>query len=201
MKRLVVFFIILMAFLMVPFSVLADGVTENKKESETSENADNSSDSEEKKEKVNVYFFHGDGCPHCADAKDFFDSIEDEYGHLFELVSYETWKNADNADLLEQVGEVRDEEITGVPYILIGNKSFSGYRSDFNDDIIEAIENEYEVESSKRYDIMDFLDVINDDDDEKEKEKISSDILSLIIILATVGAVVTGIVFARKNNA
>ena len=199
MKRLVVFFIILMAFLMAPFSVLADGVTENKKESETSENADNSSDSEEKKEKVNVYFFHGDGCPHCADAKDFFDSIEDEYGHLFELVSYETWKNADNADLLEQVGEVRDEEITGVPYILIGNKSFSGYRSDFNDDIIEAIENEYEVESSKRYDIMDFLDVINDDDD--EKEKISSDILSLIIILAAVGAVVTGIVFARKNNA
>lgn len=199
MKRLVVFFIILMAFLMVPFSVFADGVTENKKQSEISENDDNNSDSEDKKEKVNVYFFHGDGCPHCADAKDFFDSIEDEYGHLFELVSYETWKNADNADLLEQVGEVRDEEIKGVPYILIGNKSFSGYRSDFNDDIIEAIENEYEVESSKRYDIMDFLDVINDDDD--EKEKISSDILSLIIILAAVGAVVTGIVFARKNNA
>lgn len=201
MKRLVVFFIILMAFLMVPFSVFADGVTENEEEPEISENDDNNSDSEEKKEKVNVYFFHGYGCPHCADAKDFFDSIEDEYGHLFELVSYETWKNADNADLLEQVGEVRDEKITGVPYILIGNKSFSGYRSDFNDDIIEAIENEYEVESSKRYDIMDFLDVINDDDDEKEKEKISSDVLSLIIILATVGAVVTGIVFARKNNA
>ena len=199
MKRLVVFFIILMAFLMVPFSVLADGVTENKKESETSENDDNSSDSEEKREKVNVYFFHGDGCPHCADAKDFFDSIEDEYGHLFELVSYETWKNSDNADLLEQVGEVREEEITGVPYILIGNKSFSGYRSDFNDDIIEAIENEYEVESSKRYDIMAFLDVLNEDDNEKKKD--SSDVISLIIILATTSAIVTGILFARKKNA
>ena len=195
MKRLVVFFIIVMTFLMIPFSVLADDVTENKNDSEISENED------QKKEKVKVYFFHGDGCPHCADAKDFFDSIEDEYGHLFELVSYETWYNSDNADLLEQVAEVRDEEIGGVPYILIGNKSFSGYRSDFNDDIIESIENEYEVESSKRYDIMDFLDVINEDEDKEEKEKISDDVLSLIIILATAGAVITGIVFARKKNA
>ena len=181
MKRLVVFFIIMMTFLMIPFSVLADGVTENKSGAETNEKEDSSNDEDKVKEKVRVYFFHGDGCPHCADAKEFFDSIEDEYGHLFELVSYETWKNSDNADLLEQVGEVREEEITGVPYILIGNKSFSGYRSDFNDDIIEAIENEYEVESSKRYDIMAFLDVLNEDDDEKKKD--SSDVISLIIFL------------------
>ena len=86
-----------------------------------------------------------------------------------------------------------------IPAHLIGNKSFSGYRSDFNDDIIEAIENEYEVESSKRYDIMDFLDVLNEDDDEKKKD--SSDVISLIIILATTSAIVTGILFARKKNA
>lgn len=206
MKKLGILFIILMTFLMIPFSVLADKATDSnvdnessEKEENVSDEEDNDEDEEEENMEVKVYFFHRDGCPHCADAEEFFDSIEDEYGHLFELVAYETWYDEDNAALLEEIAEVRDEEIGGVPYILIGNKSFPGYLSDFDDDIIDAIEEEYEVEVSKRYDIMDYLDIINDGEDKEETDN-SNDVMALIIILITIGAIATGVIFARKKT-
>ena len=94
----------------------------------------------DKNEPVNVYFFHGDGCPHCAEAEEFFDSIEDEYGDQFNLVSYEVWYDEDNAELMSQVADIRKEDGDGVPYIVIGNQSSDGYMSSDDNEIIEKIE-------------------------------------------------------------
>jgi len=47
------------------------------------------------KEKINVYVFYGDGCPHCHNAFNFFESIEKEYGKYFDLVEYEV-SNSEN---------------------------------------------------------------------------------------------------------
>ena len=42
-------------------------------------------------DKVTIYFFRGDGCPHCADAEEFFDTIknDNEYKDKFEIKDYE----------------------------------------------------------------------------------------------------------------
>lgn len=203
MKKISLSLVIMIAFLMLPFSVLADKVNtdsniENSQNQENSkvEDEDEDENEEEESKEVNVYFFHGDGCPHCADAKKFFDSIEEQYGHLFKLVAYETWYDSSNAALLEKVGEAREEDITGVPYILIGNKSWGGYASDLDEDIIKTIENEYNKPVDERYDIMDLIDV-----DDNEKEDYSDDAMILIVILVVTAAIVGGVVFARKKTA
>ena len=201
MKKIGLLFVIMITLLVFPFSVLADkntSSTDNSKNNEVEVEDQNDDEGEESSSKeVKVYFFHGDGCPHCEDAQEFFDSIEDEYGDLFELVAYETWYDADNADLLQQVAEAREENVTGVPYILIGNESWSGYASDYNEDIIETIEEEYKKEVSDRYDIMELIDTGETNED---KEDYSDDAMILIIILIIVAAIVAGVVFARKKT-
>lgn len=191
MKKFILLFIVMISFFSIPFAVFADdGESEDEK-------------IEEKDKEVKVYFFHGDGCPHCAEAKEFFDSIEEEYGDLFELVSYETWKNDDNAEGLQKIGEIREENIEGVPYILIGNKSWPGYIEDFNDDIIEAIKEEYEVEVDERYDIMELIDydfVRDGDSHQVEDKDYSNDVIILILILIVGAGIVSGVAFARKKT-
>ncbi len=191
MKKFILLFIVMISFFSIPFAVFADdGESEDEK-------------IEEKDKEVKVYFFHGDGCPHCAEAKEFFDSIEEEYGDLFELISYETWKNDDNAEGLQKIGEMREEKIEGVPYILIGNKSWPGYIEDFNDDIIEAIKEEYEVEVDERYDIMELIDydfVRDGDSHQVEDKDYSNDVIILILILIVGAGIVSGVAFARKKT-
>ena len=97
MKKAKVLLGIFISILILPFTVLA-----------------------EENQKVNVYFFYGDGCSYCAQAEEFFDSIEDEYGDHYNLVMYETWNNSDNVDLMNEVADLRKEEPEGVPYIIIG---------------------------------------------------------------------------------
>ncbi len=188
MKKFGLLLVVMLSFLMLPFSVLAD---------ENTNDGNNESSEENVSKEVKVYFFYGDGCPHCANAEEFFDSIEEEYGELFELVAYETWVNSDNAALLEKIGEARDEVIGGVPYIIIGNKSWHGYGSDNDDEIIDTIKSEYETEVSERYDIIDLVGNV----DSSKKNDYSDDIMILIAILIVAAGVVTGIVFARKKTA
>ena len=86
-----------------------------------------------------VYFFRGQGCSYCAAAKDWFDSIEEEYGNLFVLVDYEVWYSIDNENLMKSIAESRGETIPGVPYIIIGDKSWFGYTRDYSSEMLEEI--------------------------------------------------------------
>lgn len=194
MKKFKLYLAIIMCLLMIPFTVFADEAdTDSKDEATTEEKDTNSEDSK----KVKIYFFRGEGCPHCAEAEEFFDSIKDEYGEYYKIVDYETWYNTENADLLQKVGNARDEKISGVPYILIGNKSWSGYSSDMNEEIISTIKSEYEKDVADRYDIMELIDT--DSTKAKEKSK-SGDVMALIIVLIVVAGISYGVVVARKKT-
>lgn len=186
MKKIKFILVILFAVLFLPLAVFA----EDKQTREVTENT-------EAAEKVNIYFFHGDGCGYCASAKEFFASIQEEYGKYFELKEYETWYNTDNAELLEKVAKARDEEVSGVPYIVIGNKSWNGYSSDFDEEIKKAITSEYEKDSNSRYDVMNLL----SNGQKVDKDSYSDDAMILIAILIVVGLIVFGVVSARKKVA
>ncbi len=194
MKKFKLYLAIIMCLLMIPFTVFADEADTDSKDEATTEEKDTKS---EDSKKVKIYFFRGEGCPHCAEAEEFFDSIKDEYGEYYTIVDYETWYNTENADLLQKVGKARDEEISGVPYILIGNKSWSGYSSDMNEEIISTIKSEYEKDVADRYDIMELIDT--DSTKAKEKSK-SGDVMALIIVLIVVAGISYGVVVARKKT-
>ena len=194
MKKFKLYLAIIMCLLMIPFTVFADEADTDSKDEATTEEKDTKS---EDSKKVKIYFFRGEGCPHCAEAEEFFDSIKDEYGEYYTIVDYETWYNTENADLLQKVGNARDEKISGVPYILIGNKSWSGYSSDMNEEIISTIKSEYEKDVADRYDIMELIDT--DSTKAKEKSK-SGDVMALIIVLIVVAGISYGVVVARKKT-
>lgn len=76
--------------------------------------------------KVTAYFFYGEGCPHCAKEEAFFESIESKYPTL-ELKKFEVYYDKDNSSLLKKVGESLGVGVSGVPFLVIGDKSFVGF--------------------------------------------------------------------------
>jgi len=186
------FLVIFLAILIIPFSVLAED-EENAAEADIEETAETSEDSK----KVPIYFFRGEGCSHCAEAEEWFKSIEEEYGSFFEVKDYETWYNEENADLMQQIAELRDETADGVPYIIIGNKSWNGFADDYKNEMLEEIKSVFEQNIDDRYDIMDYL---KNSSKKEEKKDSSSDIAALIIIIVVVGLVGFGIFKARQST-
>ena len=93
-------------------------------------------------EDVNVYFFYGDGCPHCAEAEPFLEKMVEKYPDV-NLHSYETWKNTDNSDLFIKMSSACGTDVIGVPTIFIGHEAIIGYDNDENKgrEIEEAIIN------------------------------------------------------------
>lgn len=178
MKKLKYLVILLIAALIIPFTVHAEG----------EENAES--------KEVKVYFFRGEGCSHCAEAEAWFQSIEEEYGSYFEIVDYETWYNQENAELMQQVAAARNEDAQGVPYIIIGKQSWNGFTQSYGDEMLARIKSEYETNVDDRYDIIKLLPELA-----KEKESSTgSDVLALIVILVVFGGICFGVYKARSKT-
>jgi len=75
---------------------------------------------------VNVYFFWGDGCPHCAKEEVFLEFLKNKYPQI-ELHSYEVWKNSDNRQLLAELGKKLNINVSGVPFTVVGEEHFVGW--------------------------------------------------------------------------
>lgn len=103
------------------------------------------------KNKVNIYLFWGDGCPHCKKEKEFFQSIKTKYGKYYNLYTFEVWYNEENLNILNAFASSMGEKVTGVPYTIIGSKTFKGFNDidDYKQSIIKTIEEE----KDKNYDV------------------------------------------------
>ena len=85
---------------------------------------------EVKENVVNIYFFHGDGCPHCAREETFLEEIKEKYKEKINVIEYETWNNDDNKDLMLKVKEYMGANVNqAVPFTVIGEKNFTGYNT------------------------------------------------------------------------
>ena len=97
--------------------------------------------------KVNIYFFWGSTCPHCKEEFAFFDEIKETYGKYYNLYTYEVWENPNNAEIMNKFSEALGEEVTGVPYTIIGDKSFKGFGESSKEEIMNAIKNNHQNSS------------------------------------------------------
>ena len=77
---------------------------------------------------VNVYLFYSDTCPHCASEKKMLDELKEDYDNI-RIYKYEV-NTGDNADLLFDVAEMFDTEVTGVPFTVIADKIYKGFNYD-----------------------------------------------------------------------
>ena len=80
------------------------------------------------KELPTIYFFRGDGCPHCAVEEEFFETLKLEYSGL-RIVDYEVWYNQDNVKKLQQVAKSLNIRSAGVPVTVIGESVVIGFTS------------------------------------------------------------------------
>ena len=82
--------------------------------------------SPEATEKVIIYFFWGDGCPHCAKEEIYLAMLRKKYPQL-EVRSYEVWHNRVNALFFSRMAESAGIPSTGVPVTFIHTDVFSGF--------------------------------------------------------------------------
>lgn len=98
-----------------------------------------------KKGKINIYIFWGSTCPHCEELFSFLNSINGEYGKYYDVYGFEVWEHDNNQSLMDDFSAKMNDDVgSSVPYIIIGNKSFSGYGSTMDEEIKETIEKEFE---------------------------------------------------------
>ena len=123
-------------------------------------------DYEETDDQITIYMFRGKGCGFCRSFLNFMNDITTEYGNYFKMVSFETWYDSDNGDLLDTISSFMGQKASGVPYIIIGDKSFPGYTDTYNEEIKQAIVDLYN--SKDRYDVFEKY---NESIDEANKAK------------------------------
>ncbi|MCF7820306.1 MAG: thioredoxin family protein [Candidatus Pacebacteria bacterium] len=85
----------------------------------------------EAQSEAKIYFFYGNGCPHCAKEEVFLDELleKPEFKDRVEIISYEVWNNQENAQLLSKVGKEMGMKTSGVPVTVIGDKYYIGFLS------------------------------------------------------------------------
>lgn len=156
MKKKILLFVA-MCLLVLPITTKAISIdkynTLNLKEALKDEEIDEAfKNYKENDKQVTIYLFRGKGCAFCRAFLTFLNSITDEYGKYFKVVSFEVWNDAENSALLSSVAAFMDKKLEGVPFIVIGDKVFDGYTESYDEDIKNTIKELYN--SNDRYDVF-----------------------------------------------
>lgn len=69
---------------------------------------------------VVIYFFWGDGCPHCANQKPFLEEMEKKYSEL-EVKMFEVYRSKNNQKLFQEIAQAYGIQARGVPATFIGD--------------------------------------------------------------------------------
>lgn len=75
---------------------------------------------------VNLYFFWGKGCPHCAKEEAVLEQFKTKYPYLH-VYSFEVYGEYKNMALLQKVAGKLGARVEGIPFTIIGDKYFSGF--------------------------------------------------------------------------
>ena len=77
---------------------------------------------------VPIYFFWGDGCPHCAEEEPFLEELVRKNPRVT-LFDYEVWYVPRNQELMKQMAAALGFEPSGVPITIVGDRYWIGYNS------------------------------------------------------------------------
>jgi glutaredoxin/cytochrome c biogenesis protein CcdA len=83
---------------------------------------------------VDVYLFHGEGCPHCASAQAFLEEMTTTHPTL-RVHEYEVWYDDDNRELLSTLADAYGRTVQGVPVIFLGDEMWTGFGASVERDL------------------------------------------------------------------
>lgn len=87
-------------------------------------------------ENIKAHLFYGEGCPHCAKEIILLNILENKYP-TFSYEKYEVYFNQENIVLLDKFSEIINENIQAVPFLIVGDKYFSGFSESISTKEIE----------------------------------------------------------------
>ncbi|MDD4785316.1 MAG: hypothetical protein PHH12_02570 [Candidatus Shapirobacteria bacterium] len=67
---------------------------------------------------VELKFYYGIGCPHCALEKEFLKKIETKYQDKVTVSEYEIYYNQENAQIFSDLVKELNIEVAGVPLLI-----------------------------------------------------------------------------------
>lgn len=88
--------------------------------------------------KVTLYYFWGEGCPHCAKATPFLQELGKKYPQI-DIRYYEVFSNEENMKLLVGMDRAAGADVSGVPTFFIDGKMLSGFSPETAKTIEERI--------------------------------------------------------------
>ena len=91
-------------------------------------------------EKVNIYLFYSKICPHCQKEEKYFETLKEKYQDKINIYTYEVTENKTNNEIMKSLKKELKEKNQGVPFTIIGAKTFLGYDESFNERIENTID-------------------------------------------------------------
>ena len=91
-------------------------------------------------EKVNIYLFYSKICPHCQKEEKYFETLKEKYQDKINIYTYEVTENKTNNEIMKSLKKELKENSQGVPFTIIGSKTFLGYDESFNERIENTID-------------------------------------------------------------
>ena len=99
-----------------------------------------------------IYLFRGKGCQYCRALLTHLNDIIGDMGAYFKVVSFEVYNDGNNSKLMNEVSDFMNANVTGIPFYIIGDKTFVGYGASYDEDIKNAIMDAYNAKD--KYDVF-----------------------------------------------
>lgn len=125
------------------------------------------------KEKVTIYFFHGRGCPHCAEEEEYLDVLKKKHDNIV-IKDYEVWYNEKNNELMKKVKKELKVESNGVPFTVISDVGTIGYTDSIGrklDRLVDFYSTEKEIDAVKLIEEGKYTKAEKSKFEEKEEEE------------------------------
>ena len=113
------------------------------------ENIDTNINYKEDDNQVTIYFFREQGESKSREFLEHMNSIYDRYGVFFKMRIYEVSNNKDNYELMMNTFDYLQGNLTGAPFIMIGQTYFITYNDSVNENIEKAFLEMYQSGSKK----------------------------------------------------
>ena len=88
---------------------------------------------------VNLYLFWGNGCPHCAHAKEVLEPFIKDNKYVT-YNTYEVYYSTENQKKMQDIGEKLNIGASGVPLIIVGDKPYIGFSDTTGTEIKKRLE-------------------------------------------------------------
>jgi len=75
---------------------------------------------------LDVYLFYGDGCPHCKNEEKYLKMYEEKYAGL-NMHRFEVYFSEENMKLFGRVAESLGADVSGIPFLIIGDEYIVGF--------------------------------------------------------------------------